>query len=169
MESKVEKLLKRAANVVDNGDNEIDTSLVRDLAAVVREYHPIVNPPTPLVENPNIVAWRSQVIQGLNHAIATLKTTLKTDRITATTNIRRSVMKDGGIKARLGIKFKAHAVYDRNVDPRKIIQRIINVHMEAANLPPVILTTTSGSQMDFSARVYIQGDANYDHYAKYWL
>lgn len=167
--SNVEELLRRAASVVENGDNEIDTSLVRDLAAKLREYHPIVHPKLPVVENPNITEWRPNITRGLNHAIESLKMTLKTQEVTATTHIRRSVMKDGGIKARLGIKCLIKAPYTRGVEPTKVMQSVINAHLAADGLPPVAIVTTSGSQMYFNARVYLEGDEDYDYYAKWWI
>ncbi|MNI61719.1 hypothetical protein D3C73_1170050 [compost metagenome] len=136
--------------------------LVKDLAELVREYHPIVNPPAPVVENPNVVDWRPMVIEGLKKAVADIQTLLgEHTKITASTHIRRSVMKDGGVKAKLGIKFEAKHVYVRSMDPVKIIQRKVNEVLTSYGHPFAAVLTTSGSQMNFSARVYLEGDEDY--------
>lgn len=171
-ESKVEKLLREAADFIKNNRSRncssADTeALIQGLSDIVREYHPIVNPPAPLVENPNVVAWRSFVNEGLANAVAELQIFLGDHiKITASTNIRRAVMKDGGVKARLNIKFEAKTVYSRSIEPTKIIQRTINATMTANGLPNVAVLTTSGSQMNFNARVYLEGDDSYEMWTR---
>ncbi|MNQ80373.1 hypothetical protein D3C85_953490 [compost metagenome] len=167
MANKVEDLLSRAKHFVDadtegNGFRSVAGQLVKELADKVREYHPIVNPPVPVIENPNVVNWRPMVKEGLEKAVAEIQTVLgKHTTVTATTHIRRSVMKDGGIKAKLGIKFESKYAYTRAIDPVKIIQRKVNEVLASHGLPFAAVLTTSGSQMSFSARVYLEGDEDY--------
>lgn len=171
MGNKVEELLREADDFIKNNRSrncsaEVTEDLIRGLSAIVREYHPIVNPPVPVVENPNVVAWRPMVKEGLEKAVAELKKLLGHDNVIATTHIRRSVMKDGGVKAKLGIKFEAKSVYRRDIDPVKVIQRNVNAIMAANGLPKSAVLTTSGSQMNFSARVYLEGDEDYSMWVR---
>ena len=141
--------------------------LLYSLAKVVREQIPekIVKPIA--VENPNVVDWRPLVKEGLANAVSALQTILGDHiNITSSTHIRRSVMKDGGVKARLGLKFQASACYNRAIDPVKIIQRQINEVFTQNGLPFAAVLTTSGSQMNFSARVYLEGDEDYSTYVR---
>lgn len=141
--------------------------LLYSLAKVVREQIPekIVKPIA--VENPNVVNWRPMVKEGLEKAVAEIQSLLgKHTTVTATTHIRRSVMKDGGVKAKLGIKFESKYAYTRTVDPVKIIQRKVNEVLASHGLPFAAVLTTSGSQMSFSARVYLEGDEDYTLWKK---
>lgn len=136
--------------------------LLHSLAKVVCEQIPekIVKPV--LVENPNVVAWRPLVKEGLEKAIFEIQLLLgERTKITYSTHIRRSVMKDGGVKAKLGIKFEAKHTYTRSMDPVKIIQRKVNEVLSQNGIPFAAVLTTSGSQMNFSARVYLEGDEDY--------
>lgn len=170
MASKIEDLLARADIFLGNHtDRSIGYSLVRELVDVVRVYHPIVNPPVPLVENPNIVAWRPLVKDGLSKAVEELQLILGLHvKIESSTHIRRSVMKDGGIKARIGIKFKARTPMNYKLaDPIKVIQRAVNETFDGNGLPKCVVQITCGSQMNFSARVYVEGDEDYERRARY--
>lgn len=140
--------------------------LLHSLAQVVREQIPekIVKPV--LVENPNVTAWRPVVVAGLEDAVRVIRILLGHDQVTASTHIRRSVMKNGGIKAKLGIKFHAKTTYNRTHDYVKIIQRKINERMALNGLPFAAVLTTSGSQMNFNARVYLEGDGDYSTYVR---
>lgn len=165
--NKVEDLLREADDFIKNNRSrncsaDVTEDLIRGLSQIVREYHPIVNPPTPVVENPNVVAWRHLVKEGLEKAVAEIQVVLgERTKITYSTNIRRAVMKDGGVKAKLGIKFEAKHVYTRSMDPVKIIQRKVNEVLMSHGLPFAAVLTTSGSQMNFNARVYLEGDEDY--------
>lgn len=172
MGNKVEELLQEADDFIKNNRSrncsaEATEDLIRGLSAIVREYHPVVNPPTPVVENPNVVDWRPFVKEGLANAVSALQTILGDHiNITSSTHIRRSVMKDGGVKARLGLKFEASACYNRAIDPVKIIQRQINEVFTQNGLPFAAVLTTSGSQMNFNARVYLEGDEDFSTYVR---
>ena len=172
MGNKVEELLREADDFIKNNRSrncsaDVTEDLIRGLSEIVREYHPIVNPPAPAVENPNVVAWRPFVKEGLANAVSALQTILGDHiNITSSTHIRRSVMKDGGVKARLGLKFEASACYNRAIDPVKIIQRQINEVFTQNGLPFAAVLTTSGSQMNFNARVYLEGDDDYSTYVR---
>lgn len=166
MANKAVDLLNRADEFLTKGSGSAKP-LVKELVALLREYHPIVNPPLPVVENPNVVSRRPLVTAGLLSAIAELQTTFGEHiKVVGTTNIRRSVMKDGGVKAKLGIKFKASTYYNKNVDPIKVISRHINDVMDQNGLAHVSVVTTSGSQMSFSARVFVEGDEDYDRWLR---
>lgn len=161
-ESKVHQLIREAKEFLESGNCTDINLLVKNLTDKLAEYHPIVNPPAPVTENPNVVAWRPMVKEGLEKAVVEIQTVLgKHTTVTATTHIRRSVMKDGGVKARLGIKFESKYAYNRSIDPVKIIQRKINEVLTSHGLPFAAVLTTSGSQMNFSARVYLEGDEDY--------
>lgn len=172
MGNKVEELLREADDFIKNNRSrncsaEVTEDLIRGLSAIVREYHPIVNPPVPVVENPNVVDWRPMVKEGLDKAVAEIQMILgERTKIKHSTHIRRSVMKDGGVKAKLGIKFEANHVYTRSMDPVKIIQRKVNEVLSQHGLPFAAVLTTSGSQMNFSARVYLEGDEDYSMWVR---
>lgn len=160
--SKVQQLLREAREFLESGNCTDINLMVKELTDKLAEYHPIVNPPDPVVENPNVVAWRSFVKEGLEQAVAEIQTILgERTKITFSTHIRRAVMKDGGVKAKLGLKFEAKHVYTRSMNPVKIIQRKINEVLTSHGLPFAAVLTTSGSQMSFSARVYLEGDEDY--------
>lgn len=160
--SKVQQLLREAREFLESGNCTDVNALVKNLTDKLAEYHPIVNPPAPVTENPNVVAWRPMVKEGLEKAAAEIQTILgEHTKITFSTHIRRAVMKDGGVKAKLGIKFEAKHVYTRSMNPVKIIQRKVNEVLTSHGLPFAAVLTTSGSQMSFSARVYLEGDEDY--------
>lgn len=141
--------------------------LLYSLAKVVREQIPekIVKPIA--VENPNVVGWRSIISSGLDDAVHEIKGKLGAHiRIKTSTHIRRSVMKNGGVKARLSLKFEAQSVYRQDLDLIKIIQRHINVRLSMNGLPAAAVLTTSGSQMNFNARVYLEGDEDFSTYVR---
>lgn len=167
-ESKVVLLLREANDFLKSGECDDIPKLVADLVQKLQEYHPIVNPPDPVVENPNVVAWRDVIKEGVNQAAIEIQNTLGTRQPPKiTTHIRRSVMKDGGVKAKLGIKFESKYQYSRDIDPIRVIQRNINAKMAAAGLPKVAVLTTAGSQMNFSARVYVEGDEDYSMWVRF--
>lgn len=165
--SKVHQLIREARIFLESGNCTDINKMVKELTDKLAEYLPIVNPPAPATENPNAVAWRPMVIAGLEDAVRDIQILLGDHvKITATTNIRRSVMKDGGIKARLSIKFQAKTTYNRDHNYVRIIQRKINERLQLNGLPFAAVLTTSGSQMNFNARVYIEGDDDYSTYVR---
>lgn len=166
-ESKVAQLIREAHEFLVSGECRDVLKLVKELTENLQTFHRVVNPPEPVVENPNVAAWRSIIKEGLDQALIEIQNALgiRTPP-SASTFIRRAVMKDGGIKAKLGIKFTTNHLYSRSIDPVKIIQRHINEQMAAAGLPKVAVITTSGSQMKFNARVYIEGDDDYSMWVR---
>ena len=160
--SKVHQLIREAKEFLESGNCTDINLLISNLTDKLVEYHPIVNPPIPLTENPNVEDWRPMVKEGLERAAAEIQTALGPNtKITFSTHIRRAVMKDGGVKAKLSIKFEAKHVYVRALDPVKIIQRNVNVVLASHGIPFAAVLTTSGSQMKFSARVFLEGDEDY--------
>lgn len=169
--NEIEQLLGAADNYLRTGNLSNLDRTIEGLVAVVRELCPLAPKKPVLVANPNVDAWRPYVTQGLGDGLKAVL--LRLDRpgvqATASTYVRRSVMKDGGVKVRLFVKveIKHPFVHGYGFEPRKIIQSHIDDVMTLQGLPKVALSTTCGSQMTFNARVHLQGDEDYDTYMRF--
>lgn len=167
--NEIERLIGAAEHYLQTGNLEYIDQTIEGLVAVVRELCPLAPKKPILVANPNVDAWRPHINAALTDAIPAIILALgHTATIKTSTYVRRAVMKDGGVKVKLFFKFEAkNCTYRSSVEPRKIIQRIINDRMAIEGLPKVAVTTTCGSQMSFNARVHIQGDEDYDTYLRF--
>jgi len=167
--NEIEQLLGAADNYLRTGNLSNLDRTIEGLVAVVRELCPLAPKKPILVANPNVDEWRPIVNAALAEAIPAIILALgHVATITATTYVRRSVMKNGGVKAKLFFKFQAkNCTYRSTVEPRKIIQRIINERMAELGLPKVAVNTTCGSQMSFNARVAVKGDEDYETWVRF--
>lgn len=165
----VEFLINSSYRYVDTMPDSQVRCLLYSLAKLVDKHIPEEIRKPIAVLNPAIPEARRLVNEALENAATEISALLgmRDVKIKLKSMVRKVKYKNGGEAAKLSISADIGTFYNRGHDYKKIIHRQINQLMEANGLSKVMMTMSSGSQTKFNARVYIEGDEDYEYYKRF--
>lgn len=142
--------------------------ILHTLATAALKHIPEEKLKPPRVANANASELRPLVDQGLETAKAEISAIQGNHNVVIKMKsiLRKKKFKSGGESAKLFIAVDLPwSVHGH--DYRKIIHRHINSVVEACGHAKVLMSITTGSTTAFNARLYIEGDEEYERYKQY--